>query len=278
MATWHEVQQQYADHPILKTLDQEQWEKFVAFRDGLQEKVIQDKVISQQQWDEWRSNDILDDMCLYRFLYGYGWDVQLCIGVAIEMIEWIKTIKPRDIKLKDLEHIARSGHLFHYGHDRKDRPVLYLLSAKDVTENSEDLVKEKFKHIVHTVEKCIQDIKNPKETYRITWVVELLNGSISMSMVQTLKGHFDILGARYPERCAQILVLNPPWFASWAWSFVKPFLNKEMQDRYVFIRGSTDQVREQLLTYIAEDQLIPELYGGKAKFKFDFDRMVKEEK
>jgi hypothetical protein len=242
----------------------------------LYKKAVEEKeLFPASDWPKWRESD-LDDMCLYRFLYGYGWNVECCINVAIDMIEWIQEVKPKEIRIKDLE-IARTGHLFHYGHDLKDRPVLYLISAKDTLENTEENVKEKFKHIVHTVEQCIADIKNPKEVYRITWVVELANSSISMSMVQTLKGHFDVLGARYPERCAQILVLNPPWYASWAWSFIKPFLTPEMQERYIFIRGYPNQVREQLLTYIGEDQLPPELYNGKANFKFDYDKMKQSE-
>jgi len=275
--TLEELRTRFKNHPILGTINDEQLQTFKLFHDGLKQKVI-GKHLSQEQWDQWRSkNDNLDDMCLYRFLYGYGWNVDCCIGVAIEMIEWIKSFKPKEIKLKDVERVARCGHLFHYGHDRKNRPVLYLLSAKDTLDNTQENIEEKFKHIVHEVESCIRDIEKPDETYRITWVVELLGGTISMNMVQTLKGHFDILGARYPERCAQILVLNPPWIASWVWAFLKPFLTADMVERYVFISGNANQIREQLLQYISEDQLIPELYNGKANFNFDFDKMVQEE-
>ncbi|KAL0490157.1 rsc5 [Acrasis kona] len=274
--TTEQYEDQFKAHPILSTMNKEQIGKFVEFENKLHSKIPCDVIPNEEKWLELRSDD-LDDMCLYRFLYGYGWDVDLCVGVATEMLEWQRDFKPKEIKVKDIKYVAESGYLFHYGHDKKDRPILWLISAKDKLENTEPIVQDKFKHLVHSVERCIEDIKDPTTTYRITWVVELADASVSMAMAKALKSHFDVLGARYPERCAQILVLNPPWVASWIWTFVKAFLTHEMQERYVFIRGNHDQIKQQLLGYIDEDQIIPELYEGKAKYKFDLDKIIQED-
>jgi len=270
----------FSSHPTLKDLDDEKRTKFVKILNDLHTKVTQAGLATEEQWQQWRNSDVLDDMALFRFLYGYQWDVDFATNICYEMLEWIKTFKPKDIRLKDLEKVAKNAYLFHHGHDKRNRPLLYMIIANDKAENNEQNMDLKFKHLVHTNEQCIKYIEKHgnAETYQIVWIVELKNGSLSFNLVKSMKGLFDLLGNRYPERCGQILVLNPSWTLNVVWSFIKPFLTESQIEKYVFIRGSDTEVRQQLLKYIDEDQIVPLLdYKGKANFQFDFDRLAKED-
>jgi hypothetical protein len=151
------------------------------------------------------------------------------------MVEWNVSFKPKDIRLKDLKKVAKNAYLFHHGHDKKNRPILYMILGNDKAENNEETIDLKFKHLVHTNEQCIKFIeKNGNaDTYQITWVVELKNGSLSLNLVKSMKHLFDLLGNRYPERCGQILVLNPPWTLNIIWSFVKPFMVSQRSAQFI---------------------------------------------
>jgi hypothetical protein len=285
-STPESIKTAFASHPILGTFDDEKRTKFIKILTDLHERATKgsnDKpaIASEEEWNNWRHSDVLDDMALFRFLFGYQWDVEFAANMAFEMLEWQKSFKPKDIRMKDIQKVARNAYLFHHGHDKKMRPILYMIIGNDKAENTDENVDLKFKHLVHTNEQCIKFIEKygNADTYQILWIVELKNGSISLNLVKSMKGLFDLLGNRYPERCGQILVLNPPWTLNVIWSFLKPFLTQSQIDKYQFIKGSDAEIRTQLLKFIDEDQLIPTLldYNGKADFTFDVDRIIQEE-
>jgi len=263
----------------LKSLDDEKLKKFVEFLGSLHKVVIDEKILTEEEWKQLRESDTLDDMALYRYLYGYAWKMEDCVKMCKEMIEWERKYKPKEVRLKDVEEVAKFGYLFHHGHDKKNKPLLWMLLENDKVPNEEKYLDLKYKHLVHTNETCIRwmEKNGGPDTFNITWVVEIKGSSLSLSTVKATKHLFDSLGQNYPERVGQILILNPPWTASIIWSFVKPFLTQQQIDKYVFIKGSEKDIRQELLKYIDEDQLIPALYQGKSSFTFDLQRMIKEE-
>lgn len=60
----------------------------------------------------------MDEMCLFRYLSGLQWNMEQASKQLKETMEWRKTFRPQDIRLKDLEPIAKQGFLFHYGYDK----------------------------------------------------------------------------------------------------------------------------------------------------------------
>jgi hypothetical protein len=77
----------FSSHPILSALDDEQRQKFVKIQNDLHTRVLaprdnQAPIGTEELWTQWRTSDILDDMALYRFLYGYQWDVDFAANMC----------------------------------------------------------------------------------------------------------------------------------------------------------------------------------------------------
>jgi hypothetical protein len=81
----------FASHPILQAFDDEKRQKFVKMLQDLHTKVTtpqegKNAVGTEEQWNKWRNSDVLDDMALYRFLYGYQWDVDFAVNICMIII------------------------------------------------------------------------------------------------------------------------------------------------------------------------------------------------
>ncbi len=120
--------------------------------------------------------------------------------------------------------------------------------------------------MVYVMEQCIK--KMPKGVYNLTWVIDVTNANITMSLVKQLKDVFTKIGDYYTERLALSFVCNIPWAISLLWNFVKPFLAKETVAKYRFIKGSPDQLSNQLTEFIDLDQ-VPKSFGGQADISVD---------
>jgi hypothetical protein len=295
-----ELKETFAKHPVLKRIPENKLETFKSFLNSVYEKAVKqnldvsnpvtnataklDKpVLTQEEWDQWRNTNILDDMAFYRFLYQHLFETRTvphCEFLILDMLKWRKEFKPDHIKLKDVESVAKSGFLYHSGHDKKNRPILNLIICKDKTDFSAENVDKKFKTMVYEYERCIAAMENCEpEVYQICWVVQVYESTISVDLVTTMKASFDELENRYPERTGQILVLNPPVTVSIVWPVIKAFLTEDQANRYVFISGWYDSdIRNGLLEKIDDDQLTSELYEGKNPYVYDFEKRAAEDK
>jgi hypothetical protein len=230
--------------------------------------------------DSWNIQDkevqnFVSDLTLFRFLNGLGWDVQVAAPQLKETCDWRASFKPENVKLSDVEKVAKQGYMYHFGYDKKFRPVIYLQLGKDKAENDEEGRMLKFKNVVWIMEDCIK--KMPKGVYNITWIIDATNTSLTLSLVKQMKDMFTKLGDYYTERLAMAFVLNVPWTLSFIWQFIKMVLPKETVEKYQLISGNTAALKETFLKYIDESQLIEE-YGGTAKFSFNFEAMLAAEK
>lgn len=106
-------------------------------------------------------------------------------------VEWRASYQPFKVRLPDIEKTAKSGYLYNYGHDKNGRPVIYLTIRKDNLENTEEVKKLKFKHFSYIQERCAASM--PQGVHNITWVCDLNGASLSVGLIQTMKGVFDEL-------------------------------------------------------------------------------------
>jgi len=242
--------------------------------DEQKDKMSQLRKISDSWGLDKPEQDFVDDMCLYRFLLGLHWDVSIAEKQLKETCDWRKDYKPQDVKLKDVEAVAKQGYLYHFGMDKKQRPIVYLVLGKDKADNTDALKLMKFKYIVYIMEQCILEM--PKEVYSITWVIDASNCSLTMGLIKSMKDMFTKLGDYYTERLSMAFVCNVPWSVSFLWSFIKPFLAKETVAKYVFVKGTPAKLKPQFTPYIDEEQLVKD-YGGSAKFDFNYDDELKAE-
>jgi hypothetical protein len=69
-----------------------------------------------------------------------------------------------------------------------------------------------------------------------------------------------LLQDHYPERLGTSLMVNPPWYIYWLFKVVAPFMSASTMAK-VKVLGHGEELRKQILEFIAEDQL-DACYGG----------------
>lgn len=216
----------------------------------------------------------VDDLCLFRYLSGLKWDLKIAAEQLKETLAWRREYKPWNIRLKDVESVAKSGFLYHYGYDKQSRPIIYIQMGKDKTDMSEENKLLKFKFFVYIMEKCVARMA-PGVT-NILWIVDMKDSSLSLGVVKAMKDMFVKLGDYYTERLARCMMINVGWTLSLIWSFVKPFLAQETIDKYVIVKGGSKELDEVLGKYVDKSQLSEE-YGGVCKYSYDFNVLSLEE-
>lgn len=226
-----------------------------------------------QMTDEERFH-FIDDMCLFRYLKGLNWDLSVAGSQLKETVEWRARMKPQDINLRELETIARQGHLYVHGKDKRGRPIMYYQMGKDLIDNTEENLAMKFKFIVYMMEKAIDMMETG--VYSLTWIIDAKNSNLSLSTVNSVKKTFSELGNFYTERLSRTFALNAPWHFNAIWAIVKLFLVEETKQKYIFVKGDINYVRSQICQHIDESQLIKE-YGGSSTFSFDYDGLLEED-
>ncbi|KAL0476720.1 rsc5 [Acrasis kona] len=113
-----------------------------------------------KSWDEYNDDAIVEyctDLTLFRFLSGLLWDSEKAANQLRRTLQWRREFRPQDVHLNELKMVAESGWMFHQGHDKEGRPLLYIIVHRDKT-GSQQALDIKFKHIVHTLEHCYRDI------------------------------------------------------------------------------------------------------------------------
>ena len=69
-----------------------------------------------------------------------------------------------------------------------------------------------------------------------------------------------------------MIIINAPFLANVIIPLIQPFLSKDQQEKYVFISGKPEKIREELSKYVDMNQLPPEFTDGKSGFPFDFKK------
>jgi hypothetical protein len=223
-----------------------------------------------------KEEKFLDDMCLFRYLDGLHYDMEVTKKQLKETVEWRAKYDPESITLEELEPVAKQGHMFTVGFDKYSRPVIYFIMGKDTLENDEKSQSLKFRYVVWMMEQCVKLM--PPGIYKATWVIDLKDSSLSLSVIKQVKDMFAKLGDYYTERLACALVTNYSWSIGFIWGFVSKFiLHPETVAKYKFLNGSITELPDQFAETIDVNQLIPE-FGGKSTFKFDYALAVKHDK
>jgi hypothetical protein len=246
----------------LNNLNETQKMKMAQFRDIV------------NSWGEVEDPSQVNDMALYRYLLGLGWDVDVAASHLEDTLRWRKEFRPQDLQLRDFEPVAKSGWCYHYGFDRKSRPIIYIKLGRDKAPDTAENRLLKYKYLAYMQEKCIS--RMPEGVYNITWVVDLAGANITLSLIQSMKDMFVKLGDHYTERLAKVYVMNLGWGLSLIWKFLKPFLAKSTIEKYVILNGNDKLVCQELIKDIDPSQM-PKEFFGESDCKFNFDTITAEE-
>eukprot|EP01080_Neovahlkampfia_damariscottae_P010273 gene10273-2692_t len=215
--------------------------------------------------------EFLTDMCHYRFLKGWGWDIKATEKALLETVKWREEYKPQEVTLKDVAKVAKQSYLFSDGFDLHGRPIIYLQLGKDKTNEDWDLKMKYIVYIMETTQKTMI-----KGVYSTIWLIDLKGVSGNIETISAVKDMFIKLGDYYSETLGQALIINSPLAVSLLWGFLKPFLAKSTVEKFVFLSGTKKKVILHIQKYISLDSLIS-IYGGNSKFEFDFDKSLQEE-
>jgi hypothetical protein len=146
------------------------------------------ETVNSWELDE-EQKEFCTDLTLYRYLFGLSWDMEAVNKQLKDTLDWRKEYRPQDIRLEELEPVARSGWLFTADLvDKDSRPILYMLVQNDSSAADENL-DIKFRHIAYTLETMFQKMKEPgmENVYQVTWIVDFKNVSLSVDLVKKLK-------------------------------------------------------------------------------------------
>jgi hypothetical protein len=113
----------------------------------------------------------------------------------------------------------------------------------------------------------------PDGVYNITWIIDLKDSSLSMSVVKSMKDMFVQLGDYYTETMARCVVTNVGFTLNLIWSFVKPFLAQETVDKFNLVKGGDKEA----FYSVAEKALLPKEFFGDLAYTFNFEELVKDE-
>lgn len=93
-----------------------------------QKKLMEDLRKISETWNlDEEQKAFLDDMCLFRYLSGLQWNMEVASKQLKETMDWRASFRPQDIRLKDLEPIAKQGFLYHYGYDKVSIIVVVIV-------------------------------------------------------------------------------------------------------------------------------------------------------
>eukprot|EP01080_Neovahlkampfia_damariscottae_P005633 gene5633-9449_t len=231
------------------------------------------KALLKEDLTEEQLKDVKNEASISRYCLGYGFNLQTTLDQIKAQYKWRQEYKPEMIRYKDLKQYKEQTFIT-YGKDKEGNPVQYLMLKNINFDGTEEQLEIKFREMVYNYELNTRMLNEPK-TCQITTIVELLDGSISMTNVKSVKQIFDKIGQNYPERSRRVIVLNAGWTFSAIWYFVKSFLAPETIEKYIFIDGYPEEIKKKLLEYIDEDNLL--LYNDK-DVGFDENLILKREK
>jgi hypothetical protein len=81
-------------------------------------------------------------------------------------------------------------------------------------------------------------------------------------VLEFIKKASSFTGGHYPEKCAQIYIINVPKWFNFVWNVIKGFIDPVTRNKTHIIRGK-GEVTAALLEHIPMENLPPE-YGGQS--------------
>jgi len=232
-------------------------------------KMMEDCIVNEvPQWENKESQKIATYSNTYRYLLGWEWDKAKGLTSLKNSCEWHATIKPETISLSSTEKISKQGHIFHHGFTKDGSPIIYFQFKKmKINAFDDETAKLRLYNLVYWTETCIRQMK-PGVT-NSTWLIDLKDVSISISMAKNLKKMLEKLGENYAERLGRCIIVNPPWSISLIYNFARPFLSNRCLQKYIILKNAKEQTKR-ISEFVDEDDLLVE-YGGKSTYKFDFE-------
>jgi hypothetical protein len=220
------------------------------------------------------------DACLLRYLRASKWDVGTAMMRLKDTLVWRRHFKPDEITMDDIKDQAVTGKQFLNGFDKEGHPILYIIPER---ENSKDFDAQ-LKFIAFNMERAIKIM--PPGVEKIMLIIDYAKMKMDNAPpLSVCKKFLKMMGDHYPERLANLWIINP---ASYIWIFAKlitPFLDPVTKSKFYFMEfdNTKDHKDTKIVSvskgtggwgdirlYVDKNMLIKD-YGGDQEFYWDFE-------
>jgi len=237
---------------------------------------LRDNVAKWKNQFEKEEREYLEkDINLFCTLKGFNWNLALAEEKVKATAEWRAKEKPYNIRLKDIGVVVgNSGFIKHFGYDKEGRPIIYISMKNDCDFQNDEQTKLKFKSLLYMTEFCISRMH--KNVHQCSWVIDLKDAKVSMSLVKSWMDPLLLLGDHYCERLSVTVVLNSAFFVNMCWGFIKSFLPKSTLKRYHIFKEGDKKANVLLAQLVDKENLLKE-FGGNATHSFSYDAICQWE-
>jgi hypothetical protein len=256
----------------LDLLDNNQLELLTALRDRLPSAIDEIQVrLTPKEW-KWCTNE-----CLYRFLTATNWNIDQAVDRLVNTLLWRNEYQPDRITADEVAKEAESGKQMISGFDKEGHPIMYLVPQRENTKDYDSQLR----YVVWGLEKIVKIM--PRGVHSIVIVIDYENiGVTNAPPIAVSKRFLQILGDHYPCTLHKAFMINPSWYISIFFRFLRPFLDPITAAKINLVDLTQEKKRKQdvapeglagyasILDYIDEDQLFSE-YGGSRKWIWNFD-------
>jgi hypothetical protein len=233
------------------------------------------KYITTDEEREW-----CNDMCLLRYLRARDYNVQKAKKLLKGTLEWrFKEMRPQDIKLEDVEPIARLAVVYANGFDKKGRPIIYGRPYRETVKGASKAITSdmKFRHLLYWLEHGFKNMDESRGVENFCLIVDYKEYGRKHMDMKTNMSVMHVLLNHSPERMGITLFLDPPLLFWMGWKMISPFLNEVTMAKVKFVYSEVKDGKRTvpaLLEFIDEDQLEAEFGGTSAKV-YDYETFVK---
>ncbi|KAH7286089.1 hypothetical protein KP509_33G058000 [Ceratopteris richardii] len=204
----------------------------------------------------------VDDSTCLRFLKARSMHISKAAKMYVQFRTWRASFVPLGyIPIGHITSELNANKCALQGYSKKGYPLMIAFAANHYPAKSS---LETFKkYVVHILDKTIAS--TPAGTEKITVIVDLKHLSYKNVDLKGYIAAFQFLQNYYPERLADLYMVNVPKFFHGIWKVVSRFLDQPTNDKIRFL--SHDIMREVLLS-VVDVGTLPSDYGGKADFIF----------
>uniref|UniRef100_A0A7N0TCN8 CRAL-TRIO domain-containing protein n=1 Tax=Kalanchoe fedtschenkoi TaxID=63787 RepID=A0A7N0TCN8_KALFE len=203
------------------------------------------------------------DLTLMRFLIARSMDPEKAAQMFVQWFNWRHSFVPSGFVdesevADELEH--RKVCL--QGLTKNGYPLMIVLGSKHRPPKDHTQFK---KFVVYLLDKTLSSSFRGSEAgnEKMMGIIDVQGISYKNVDLRGLITAFQFLQSYYPERLAKAFVVNMTPFFVRVWRIVARFLDKATLEKIVIV-GSEDE-KKQLIDEVGVD-ILPEMYGGKAKF------------
>ncbi|XP_078167463.1 uncharacterized protein LOC144562168 [Carex rostrata] len=198
-----------------------------------------------------------DNFTVRRFLRARDLNIEKASSLFLKYLKWRRQSVPNGfISESEIQNELPQRKVFMQGFDKAGRPILLGFAAKhDYSKRHMDEFK---RFVAYFLDKACARMPSGQEKF--ICIADFKGWGYSHCDVRAYIAAIEIMQNYYPERLGKALLVHVPQLFMKAWKIVYPFIDKNTQEKFVFVDDK--KLQEVLLAEIDESQL-PEIYGGK---------------